>query len=148
MADLSFKRYTQHILVQSSMKVMNHLAPEQFEILDGSQTSEWTKKNGLEDNLLLIGYGTRWCFAMTHTSHGKSLGSRFLNKLGNMFFNKMKGGCPNLRWWSQIEEKLVDVSVEYAIPSLLLFVLGFSPCKMYNPLYSLATPIIFPVSLA
>ena len=55
MAAFSFNRNTQHMWVQSSIKDTNHRALEQLGILDGPQTSEWTKENGLDDNLLLIG---------------------------------------------------------------------------------------------
>ena len=53
MAYFSFNGNTQRIWIQSSIKETNHLAPEQLGILDGPQTSEWTKEQGLDESLLL-----------------------------------------------------------------------------------------------
>ena len=47
--DFSFKRYTQHNLVWSSIKVMNHLVPEILVILDGPQISLWIIEKDLDD---------------------------------------------------------------------------------------------------
>ena len=55
MTALSFNRNIQHMRIQTSIKEINHLAPEQLGMLDGPQTLEWIKENSLDDILLLIG---------------------------------------------------------------------------------------------
>ena len=92
--------------VQSSIKDTNHLAPEQFGTWEGPHTLEWTKEKGIDENLLLTGNETQWCFEISQTSQWKTLPSKPLNNEGNIVLSKRKGGCPKRKWWSQISSVL------------------------------------------
>lgn len=99
-------------LVQSSVKLTNHLYSEILGIVDGPKMSLCTKKKGDDDLLLLIGKGTRVCFAYSQISQWKDWTSKPLNKVGNIIFNAEKGTWPRHTWCSQITSVLEEENNE------------------------------------
>ena len=69
------------------MKVINHLVPKIFEILEGPHTSIWKRWKGLKLILLWArGNKTCLCFANSQTSIWRFYKFKSLNREGNKNF--------------------------------------------------------------
>ena len=96
-SDLFLRRYTQHNLGRSSMKVMNPLVLERFWTLEGPHISLWITEKGFDVLYDCDGYETQWCFASWRISQWNKAESIFLNNDGNKFFKWGKLGWPSLK---------------------------------------------------
>ena len=70
-SDFSLLKYTQCILVWSSMNVINHLVPIKFVTLKGLHISLWTRAKGLDSFYGCNWKETSWCLDNWQLSHWK-----------------------------------------------------------------------------